>query len=157
MTVGNRLGNTGLVSTNNTVGTTIAKDTLNVGFAPFKVESVTAVGPAATQLVAGNAGVLTVSGSGGAVTVTMPSASACPGAIFTFRSLSPHAHILTGSEAQGTLAFTSMAPVGVGSRLTLSGAIGAGVTMISDGVHFLVMGGVTGSVNGTAAFAIAGT
>lgn len=157
MSVGTRLDSSrGPVVSNNSSGTSIEKNTSNVGFAPFKVDSVTAFS-SATTLVAGNAGVSTISGSGGAVTLVMPLASACPGAMFTFRSLSPHAHALTGSqEAQGVQVFTNFAPPAFGSKLTLSGAVGASVTLISTGVNFMVLGFVTGSANSTNAVTVNG-
>ena len=53
------------------------------------------------------AGVVTVDG-GAASLVVMPLATDCPGAMFTVRSVSAFAHILTGSqEANGTLVFTN--------------------------------------------------
>jgi len=87
-------------------------------------------------------GVYTVS-STGALTLTMPLASAVPGATFVVRSLSAHAHALTGSqEANGTLVFAGMpgaTPANQGSKLSLPAVVGSSVALISDGNSFLVM------------------
>jgi len=101
----------------------------------------------ATTLTAG--GVFTVSGAA-AVTTTMPLASSVPGSTFVFRSLSPHAHALTGSqETAGTLAFCGVPGLtganGSGSKLALSAVIGSSVVLVSDGKSF-VLTGMSGSV-----------
>lgn len=95
---------------------------------------------AATTIVA--PGVYTLSASQGVLTTTMPLASAVPGGLFVFRSTSPSAHVLTGSqESNGTLVFAGMAgatPNNQGSALTLPAVEGSSVALISDGKSFLV-------------------
>ena len=87
-------------------------------------------------------GVYTVSGSGGALTFTMPLASTVPGGIFVVRDLSGHAHVLTGSlETGGTKVFAGMAgatPANSGAKLTFPATVGTSVALISDGKSFLV-------------------
>ncbi len=78
----------------------------------------------------------------------MPTAAAAVGQIMTFRTLSAHAHILTGSqETAGTTAFRNTAGT-VGSRLTLGASVGDGVVLHSDGRNIWVIGG-SGSFAGT--------
>ena len=89
-------------------------------------------------------GVYAISSSIGALTVTMPLASAYPGGVYSFRNASVHGHILTGStEALGTRVFagpsTGAAANSNGSKLTFSNVVGCGATMISDGANFCVM------------------
>ena len=88
-------------------------------------------------------GVYTVSGSGSAVTLVMPLAASVAGSTFVVRSLSDHAHVLTGSqEANGTLVFAGMpgaTPANQGSKLSLPAVVGSSVALVSDGLSFLVM------------------
>lgn len=145
MTIGTRISNaTGVVQTNNTTGLSVEKNTTNVGFAPFKVDSVTAI-TASTTLVAGNAGVITLSGSTTALTGTMPLASAAPGAFFTFRNLNASlGHQLTASaETGGTKPFTD--GYTRGAKLAIGSGVGGAVTFMCDGVNFLILGGTSGS------------
>lgn len=139
MTIGTRVDSiSGPVSSNNAAGLTIAKDTSNVGFGPFPVESATAI-TSATTLTPGNAGVLTVSSSA-ALTNILPTAASCPGAEFIFRNLSAHAHIITSSqETAGVTAIVSGASF-VGAKITMAATVGAAVILKSDGVHFTVIG-----------------
>jgi len=99
-------------------------------------------------------GVYAISSSFGALTVTMPLASAFPGGVYSFRNASVHAHILTGStEALGTRVFagatTGAAASSNGGKLTLSGQVGCSATMISDGANFCVMANSGTLVYGT--------
>lgn len=138
MSVGTRVNSTsGVVTTNNNSGFSIERSVSNYGFSPFKVDSVQAL-TGSTTLYAGNAGVLTISGST-VLTQSMPTAASCPGATFVFRNLSAHAHVLTGSqETAGTKAFVSALAdaEGQGSKLVLSGAVGGSVVLMSDGLYF---------------------
>ena len=90
-------------------------------------------------------GVYTLTASEGVLTAIMPLASAVPGGQFVFRSTSPSAHVLTGSqEAQGTKVFAGQPGIftaigGQGSRLTLPGVEGSSIALISDGKSFLLM------------------
>lgn len=145
MTVGTRVNSsTGVKTSNDQLGLVIERDTANVGFSPFNVESVKAV-TSATTFVPGDAGVITLSGNS-AITCIMPPASASAGSWWFFRNTSNHQHILTGSqESQGTKAFGEhlTAP---GSRLTMSGAVGQSVGLWCDGLHFVIMGVMSGNV-----------
>ena len=145
MTIGSRYTNAqGVVSTNNTTGFSVEKNTTNAGFAPFKVDSVTAI-TSNTTLVAGNAGVITLSGSATALTGTMPLASAAPGAFFTVRNLNASlGHMLTASaETAGAKPFTD--GYTKGAKLAIASGIGGAVTFMCDGVNFLILGGTSGS------------
>lgn len=128
----------GVVSTNGNTGLQVEKDGNHYGFAPYKVDSITAKTASAT-MVPGDAGVLTLSGTS-ALTMVMPLASASPGAMFTVRNISEgKQHILTGSqEAGGTKVFSDA--VSQGSKLTMSGAIGTTVSLLCDGANFIVLG-----------------
>ena len=151
MTVGVRIDSEkGPVTTKDSQGLTVGKDTANVGFSPWKVETVTAL-TGSTTLVAGNAGVLTVSGTA-ALTQSLPTAASCVGAELVIRSLSAHAHVVTGSqETAGTKAIIlQISGATNGSRVTLPATVGSSVILKSDGVNFHVMsfsGSIT--VNGT--------
>jgi hypothetical protein len=88
-------------------------------------------------------GVYNLSASAGVLTMVMPMASAVAGGVFVFRSTSPSAHILTGSqEAAGTKVFAGTpgaTPDNLGSKLTLPAVVGSSVALISDGASFLLM------------------
>jgi hypothetical protein len=110
----------------------------------------------ASTLSLQQAGVVTVSGSA-VLTFVMPTAASCPGSMFVVRSLSNHAHVLTGSqESNGTKVFSllasgSSAVNGSALTLALGGTAGAAtgggpsVALLSDGKNFLVIGS-SGSV-----------
>ena len=96
-----------------------------------------------STLTPAQAGVVTIAG-GAASLVVMPLASDCPGAMFTVRSVSAFAHILTGSqEANGIRVFTNGTTSG--SRATLANIVGSSAALISDGKSFLILGN-SGSV-----------
>lgn len=141
MTIGTRTDETsGIVSTNNSSGFSIARSTSNVGFSPYKVDSIQALTESLT-LTAGDAGVNTVSSSA-ALTFVMPTVASAPSAEFIFRNLSAHAHVLTGSqEALGTKSFLSIhsGTVGFGSKLTLSSSVGCSVVLKCDGLVYHVL------------------
>ena len=89
-------------------------------------------------------GVYAISSSFGALTVTMPLASAFPGGVYSFRNASVHGHILTGStETAGVRVFAGVSTGAVahsnGAKLTFTALAGCGATMISDGANFCVM------------------
>lgn len=89
------------------------------------------------------AGVVTLSGSAASLLV-MPLASDCPGSVFTVRSVSAFAHILTGSqEVNGTKVFTNGTTDG--SRATLAAVVGSSAAFLSNGKNFLILGN-SGSV-----------
>ena len=83
-------------------------------------------------------GIYTISGTA-AANVTLPQASVHPGGVFVFRSLSPYAHFITGSETAPKRVFND--GVNAGSRLTLENVVGASVALQSDGVNYIVMAG----------------
>ena len=89
------------------------------------------------------AGVITLDG-GAASLLVMPLASSCAGAMFTVRSVSAFAHILTGSqEVNGTKVFTD--GTSQGSRATLAAVVGSSAALLSNGKNFLILGN-SGSV-----------
>lgn len=154
MTIKTRIDSAaGAVSTNNDVGVSIERSTSNYGFMPYKVDG-TAVISASATITPGDAGVNTITGSA-AVTVTMPSASLAPGAMFVFRHTGNAgvAHVLTGAlEVAGTKVFTD--GLTAGSKLTLSQSVGTSVALLCDGVNYLVMAHSSGSAG--ASFTISG-
>lgn len=163
MSVGNRIDSTlGVVTTKDGQGTVIAKDN-NVGFGPYRVDSIGAIlssSTAANTLTANDAGVLTISGS--AVTVVvMPLASACAGAEFIFRQVSNNAAVLTGSQETAGVKVFADGMVLSGSKLTLSGTIGQSVGVKSNGLQYLVTMATSGALGpgfGTAgSYLITGT
>jgi hypothetical protein len=140
MTIGTRVDSTsGPVSSNSAAGLSVARDTSNRGFAPYRVDALKAC-TAGTTLVAGDAGVTTMSGSGGVITVVLPTAASCPGAEFVLRNLDARAHVVTSSgETAGSTVIVSGALVG--AKLTMAAVVGASAVLKSDGVHFTVVGG----------------
>jgi hypothetical protein len=141
----------GLVTTNETSGLSVERSTSNVGFGPFKVDEEKSI-TSATTLVAGDAGVSTISGAA-VLTQSMPTAASATGAEFIFRASSAHAHVLTGSqESNGTRAFISQlsGAAGHGSKLVMSGTVGSSVILKCDGLRFHVL-----SYSGS--FSISGT
>jgi len=95
-------------------------------------------------------GVYTVTASAGVLTTFVPSPSSIPGGMIVVRSLSPSAHILTGSSADSAQNIFAGAAGFVGAttegqRLTLAAATGASVSLVSDGRAYLLMA-ASGSV-----------
>ena len=93
-------------------------------------------------------GVYTVSGAG-ALTTFVPAPSSIPGGTVIVRSLSAHAHALTGSAAVAGLNIFRSSPLDtanvVGQKLTLASAAGNTITLISDGLAFCIAAG-SGSI-----------
>jgi hypothetical protein len=108
--------------------------TFNQGSEPVNtINAITATG-AVTK-----GGVFTVSGTT-AVTVTLPAAANVAGSKFIFRSLSQHAHLITGSSADAGSYnyFCDEVADASGQRIALEGNIGSSVALISDGKNFMV-------------------
>lgn len=154
MSIGTRITNlSGERQVNGTTGTQLENDVLNKGFAPFPVYALLTL-TASTTITAAHCGVNAINGAGG-LSMIMPTAASCPGAMFTFRNVSGHAHVLTGSaETNGTRVFHDGVSNTRGSKITLSSSVGPSVTILSDGLQFIVIGSSSGS---TSAFAISGT
>ena len=105
------------------------------GVSPHKLPTNTIT--TATTLSAGDAGLHTVSGSA-AITTVLPLASTAAGSMFVFRSLSAHAHVITGSqEVNGTVALTD--GTSQGSSLALSAVVNSSVALLCDGANWIVM------------------
>jgi len=93
----------------------------------------------AATISAAQAGAFTFGTGGSAVTYVMPLASSCPGAVFTFRSVTAQANALTCSqEANGTKAFTDGTLNG--SKVAVANVIGSSMSLLSDGKSFIVLG-----------------
>jgi len=98
-------------------------------------------------------GAYTVSGSA-AFDLIMPLASAVPGGVFVLRTLSEHAHGLTGSaETSGTTVFCNRPDTAIsgtnGSKIAVLNEVGASLTVISDGLNFcLLAASGTVTING---------
>ena len=121
----------GVVSTNDDSGAGVVKIT--------GLQSPVIALTTAATLSAGQAGAFTFGTGGSAVTYVMPLASSCPGAVFTFRTLTAQANALTCSqEANGTKAFTD--GTSNGSKVAVANVIGSSVSLLSDGKSFLVIG-----------------
>jgi len=113
----------------------------------FSATPTTTVRSITSDTTVAAAGVYTLTASQGVLTTVLPLASAIPGGQLIFRSASPSAHILTGSqESVGTKVIagipgSSVAGVSAqGSRLTLPGVVGSSVSLVSDGASFMVVG-----------------
>ena len=93
-----------------------------------------------------HAGFYPLSG-GAAFTVTLPKASAMGGGALTFRNVSAHAFILTGSqESNGHQVISGpvytaagASSVDQGSKLTFPAVANTSVHMVSDGFNWLVL------------------
>lgn len=109
------------------------------------------------SLAVDDAGVIIMSASAGALTGTMPSVSSGIGKMFVFRSTSPSAHVLTASAGDGNVfsqlfAGTNGAGVNTGShasKLALPAVANSSVAVLSDGAHWLIIGG-SGTLTRTA-------
>jgi len=113
----------------------------------FSATPTTTVRSITSDTTVAAAGVYTLTASQGVLTTVLPLASAIPGGQLIFRSASPSAHILTGSqESVGTKVIagipgSSVAGVSAqGSRLTLPAVVGSSVSLVSDGASFMVVG-----------------
>jgi hypothetical protein len=146
---GTRIGATGPIAELAREGTAVDYHVSSSGFMPF------AQGVVYTHVTGTNSsslkvfpGVNVVSGNT-VHTLQMPLVASHVGALFTVRTTSAHAHILTGSlEAGGTTVFMSQPSFGaaiVGATLTLASSVGSAVALLSDGAHFLLVAG-SGSI-----------
>ena len=94
-------------------------------------------------------GVYTVAGAAGALTTFVPAPSSIPGGTVIVRSLSTHAHALTGSAAVAGLNIFRSSPLAtanvVGQKFTFAATAGETVTLISDGLAFCIAAG-SGSI-----------
>lgn len=100
----------------------------------------------ATLTAQGMSGLVTLSGTA-ALTMTLPTASLCAGQVVCFRSLSAHAHVLTGSDS-GIAVFSRQvfsgvlgAVAGTGGALTFPATVGTSIALMSDGRQYLMIGG----------------
>lgn len=144
-TIGSRFSaDKGLNQLKDGSGFSVESNPSNLGFSPFAVDSVLAMTANAT-LVAGNAGVITLSGSATALTGTMPVASSAPGALFCFRNKNASvAHQLTSSqEAAGATVFTD--GFSKGAKVSLASGADRSIMMMCDGVNYMILGGTSGS------------
>jgi hypothetical protein len=131
MAISTRLDNTvGVNSSNNASGITVEANDSNKGFQPFMVDAVTAL-TATSTLTAGQAGLLTVSGAA-VITSSLPAASSCPNAEFVFRTLSAHAHVITGSS-------NIVCTGSVGTKFVLNATLGSSAVLKSDGLAYLCL------------------
>jgi hypothetical protein len=146
---GTRIGVQGPIAELNREGTAVEYHVSSSGFMPHQQ------GVIAAHITGSNSsslkvfpGVQTVSGNT-AHTLQMPLVAGTAGAMFTVRSTSAHAHILTGSlETAGAQAFQNSPATGLtlaGQAVTLAAAVGASVILYSDGAHFVIIGG-SGSI-----------
>jgi hypothetical protein len=86
-------------------------------------------------------GVYTMSSSA-VLTLAVPPPSSLPGATLVFRSLSEHAHKITGSAAAGPNIFAGhpgATPANSGQRITFPTTVGTSVSLISDGLSYCVI------------------
>jgi hypothetical protein len=97
---------------------------------PTKMPSVTKT--ANTTLTSNDAGVIIMSASAGALTMTLPTAASAIGGMYVFRSTSPSAHIISASSNTGNTIYTmSGTAVGVTSGLSLGGLAGTNASSIT--------------------------
>jgi len=83
-------------------------------------------------------GVYTMSGTA-FVTTFLPAASSVSGGHFTFRNLSAHAHAVSGSSSDaGISVFRASNATSKGSNLSISAIVGNSVSMVSDGLQYIV-------------------
>lgn len=112
---------------------------------PTSVSSTTRT--ASATLSNTDAGVTILSSSQGVLTLTMPEVSSAIGGMFIVRSTSPSAHVLTCSQNAGNRFVTRIgqsSPNATGSQgdsITFPATAGTSIAMLSDGSHWLVLGG----------------
>ncbi len=101
-----------------------------------------------TTLTAADAGVIILSASQGALTITLPTAADAIGSSFIFRTTSPSAHIITSSADVGNVIYTpSGTAIGVtgglslgalpgtnASKITFPAVVGSSACITSDGL-----------------------
>ena len=104
------------------------------------------VTPLTSSVAVVEPGVYTISGTS-AKTIELPAAASVPGGHFTFRNLSAKTHALTGSAADaGNSVFRVTNSNVVGSKITTVAEVGDSITMVSDGLHFVVYA-ISGSLS----------
>ena len=127
-------------------GSGVVFTTDSIVFSSLPTSAVQAITTDAATITA--PGVYTVSGAG-ALTTFVPAPSDIPGGTVIVRSLSAHAHALTGSAAVAGLNIFRSTPLAtanvVGQKLTLASAAGNTITLISDGLAFCIAAG-SGSI-----------
>lgn len=127
-------------------GSGVVFTTDSIVFSSLPTSAVQAITADAATITA--PGVYTVSGAG-ALTTFVPAPSSIPGGTVIVRSLSAHAHALTGSAAVAGLNIFRSSPLAtanvVGQKLTLASAAGNTITLISDGLAFCIAAG-SGSI-----------
>jgi hypothetical protein len=123
----------GVVTVNNAEGVILEQNPNNTGFAPYAM-SISRVITSNSTLTAADAGLLTISGSTATALTASMDPTNCIGAEFTFRNLSTHFHLLSGS---GNVFANNTS---VGAQLALSNSVGSSVVLKSDGVAFIVLG-----------------
>lgn len=134
----------GVVTSKNSSGVSFERDSQSTGFYPFKVDS-TQTFTANATLSNGDCGVNIISASTAAVlTMSLPAASGCAGAMFLFRCGNAAGHVITGSAAS-SIALTGS----LGSKLTLGNTTNAAVALQSDGNLFHVLSFSTTCALGT--------
>ena len=127
-------------------GSGVVFTTDSIVFSSLPTSAVQAITTDAATITA--PGVYTVAGAG-ALTTFVPAPSDIPGGTVIVRSLSAHAHALTGSAAVAGLNIFRSTPLAtanvVGQKLTLASAAGNTITLISDGLAFCIAAG-SGSI-----------
>jgi len=127
-------------------GSGVVFTTDSIVFSSLPTSAVQAITTNAATITA--PGVYTVAGSG-ILTTFVPAPSAIPGGTVIVRSLSNHAHALTGSSAVAGLNIFRSSPLVtanvVGQKFTFAATAGETVTLISDGLAFCVAAG-SGSI-----------
>jgi hypothetical protein len=126
MTIKTTISTNGVVQTNNDSGFVVEFNTSNQGFLPFMPGTASLITSNVT-MSAGNAGLVYISGASAPVSASLPAAANCAGAMFTIRSTSNHAHVITGSSK-----FVNYLADREASKISLIG-INQGFTVISDG------------------------
>lgn len=108
-----------------------------MGIAPFKLNT-TALTVSTTLSVA-QAGVITLSGSTGALAATLPPVGTSGGATFIIKSISNHAHIVSASIGDGSAIASSNTMYLSGTKYTMQGEIGAAIILQSDTTQWCVL------------------
>jgi hypothetical protein len=114
--------------------------TLNADVITFSTLPSSAVQEVTATSAVTSGGVYTMSSSA-ALTLTVPPPSALPGATLIFRSVSAHAHKITGSADAGPNIFAGhpgATPANSGQRITFPATVGTSVSLISDGLSYCV-------------------
>ena len=122
----------GLYQVNDSSGFVIKNPINSEGFLPYKINSVKRI-TTSTSLSIGDAGLIILDNPSSPITVTLPNANLCPGALFIVRNNNNQNHIIRIEETGGQI--VSPYTINV-SSITLKNKVNSSAVLLSDGVNY---------------------